>query len=104
MTILITRRVTVKSVFSPKSVRGEWLGKPQECKQCGCIFRLERVDESKIFARHEVIDGGPVGANDIICYFVQCPECNGSVVINQFSFLSPDEYEQSFAAISAGKK
>jgi hypothetical protein len=80
MKILVTRRIRTLSIFHPDEIQTEWENKILHCDHCGCQFLLETQDKPKILAKSQEVDGGVVGVDEFVVYFVFCPEDCGSHV------------------------
>ena len=95
MQILVTRRTRPLAIFKPTEIRTNWTRQILTC-ECGCQFRLHPKDEPKIFAKLEEVDGGNLGMNDFLIYFIFCPEwCGQTVQIGPNVLPSRDDYKQA---------
>ena len=92
MTILVTRRIKVLSVFKAKVRTNTWQKHEFKCS-CGCVFKLNVGDEPLIFARLEEINGGVTGFSDWLVYFVYCPGGCGATLQVGSSLPRPNDYK-----------
>ena len=84
--------------FNPGVIRIPWIGMTLACGRCRTTFRLESKSGEKLGDEKEIlahIESGEANGEDVLAYYVRCPECCITSVRIGSTTPIPEDYVRS---------